>query len=756
MTQNSWEKIRKIIDHALDLETAERAAYLDSECAGDPELRQEIDSLLEQEEPAKDFIENPILTHGPRLPSLEREAVPLPEIEGYEILDEIGYGGMARVYEARRFEEGMTLHVAIKVLRKRMLGAEGETDWRFRHEGRILASLEHPYIARIFGGGTTAEGLPYFVMEYVEGKPLDAYCDENKLPISDRIKIFRKVCSAVEYAHRKLIVHRDIKPGNILVTPDGEPKLLDFGIAKLLDTEDDAGHETWHMTLPGMQPMTPSYASPEQFKGETITIATDVYSLGVVLYELLTGHNPHRIEKPGLEQYRNAVLSAEPELPSQVISRAAVRWKSPTVTVEKDPSTIEEERSTAPRRLRRDLSGDLDKILLKTLRKEPEERYRSALSLSEDLGNFLRGLPVAARRGEVWYQTRKYLRLHRLKFSAALGALLILAFALFHQYRIDNLQERDDMTRSFLTALIQDGETDNPIKDFLNRETPDMLKTFNRIGKRMADNGELEQAERVIRRTIKLKEEMLEGDERKKSVVLSLHNLAAILTEKGDFEEASAYHDQVVEMHKEINDEDPLHLLRAINNRAVYYQDLGKLDQAEQDLTELFEIAEQRGFNSPHMLPFRNNQAYLYLLQAKAAPGPETRKNLLEAEEILLEVHSQVQGGSPEFNVLKNLAEVQALLGKSSEALANARRAHELVSRRFLSKEIAEVESVLGSCLSEVGEYEEAVLFLERASDALIQKLGEDNLKAQEAQQRLDAVQARLQTTPPNPDAPPS
>ena len=755
MTYPSWEKVREVLDVALDLDGSRRAVYLKAACAGDSKIRREVESLLAHEEPANDFIEEPIAPSCHQLVSEEREA--LPEIAGYEILHEIGQGGMARVYEARRNEKGLNKRrVAIKILRRHMLNVDENIDWRFQHERRILASLEHPNIARIFDGGTTEGGLPYFVMEYVEGELLDTYCNSRRLDLGRRIEIFRKICSAVEYAHHKMVVHRDLKPGNILVTAGGEPKLLDFGIAKLLDLEENRGDTTWHMTLPGLQPMTPSYASPEQFKCETITTASDVYSLGVVLYELLTGHNPHRVEEPKLEQYRQAVVLNPPELPSQVVSRSAIRWTSHNSTTETAPSAIAAERGIDVRHLHRQLSGDLDSILCKTLRKESAARYRSATDLSEDLENSLAGRPVRARQQEFWYHIRKLIHMHRFKVIAFL-AFFFAATAALLGYNLQQaalLEERDLVIGSLLTGLISstDINVSNPFDDFLGQNTSEIFARFNRMGKDIADQGDLDVAERIIRRTIELKEEMLEGDERKKSIALSLHNLAAILTEKGEFEEARTYHDQVIAMHEEIDEENPLHLLRALNNRAVYYQDLGLLDQAEQDLTKLFKTADLKGFDEPHMLPFRNNLAYLYLLQAKAKPGPETQKGLLEAERILLEVHAQVQGARPEFSVLKNLAEAQALLGKS-EALANARRAHELVSRRYLSKEIAEVESVLGTCLADAGEDSEAAFLLKRAHNTLTFKLGENNLKAQEAQQRLEAVQTRLETNPP-PSAP--
>ena len=257
MTQKFWKEVREIVNEALDLPTEVRAEYLSKACADRPELRAEVESLLELEVPAKDFIETPALVAGEEGEDREEATFEgeVEQIGPYRILRKVGEGGMARVYEGQRQEE-VQLKVAIKVIKPRL--ARREVLWRFKHERQILASLDHSNIARLRDAGTTDEGLPYFVMDLVDGIRLDHYCDEKKLGVRDRVELFLKVCSAVSYAHGKMVVHRDLKPGNILVAPTGEPKLLDFGIAKLLEADQDASTlTTLPMTEAGAMPLTP-------------------------------------------------------------------------------------------------------------------------------------------------------------------------------------------------------------------------------------------------------------------------------------------------------------------------------------------------------------------------------------------------------------------------------------------------------------------------------------------------------------------
>lgn len=379
-----WREIERLFGEAADLPPTERSAYLDHACAHDPTLLREVESLLESDQQRQQgFIERKV-AHAAALavqtPPAQRRAGP------YELLREIGRGGMGSVYLARRADDEYDTQVAIKLVRPGM-----DTDFllqRFRRERQILASFQHPHIARLLDGGTTPDGLPYIVMEYIDGRRITEYVQQEALTLDSRIRLFLDVCEAVEYAHRRFVVHRDLKPGNILVDSTGSVKLLDFGICKLLysDFEDTAA---------GVTPLTPDYASPEQVRGEAVTIASDIYSLGAVLYELLTGSKPHRILHYSPRAVEEAICEQPTDAPSAVVL---------------DPS------------LRKRLSGDLDTILLHAMHKEPERRYGSAAEFADDLRRYLDHLPVRARKDSVWYRSRKFLRRHRaLAFTGALA-----------------------------------------------------------------------------------------------------------------------------------------------------------------------------------------------------------------------------------------------------------------------------------------------------------------------------------------------
>ncbi|GMU63795.1 MAG: hypothetical protein AMXMBFR36_00690 [Acidobacteriota bacterium] len=330
----------------------------------------------------------------------------------YRILRQLGRGGMGVVYLAERADGAWKQRVALKLLPP-ALASEALAE-RFLLERRILARLEHPGIARLLDGGVTGDGEPYFVLEYVVGEPLTAWCDRRRAAIDERLRLFRRVCEAVQYAHGRLVVHRDLKPANILVTTAGEVKLLDFGIAKLLDAEGDA--EATALTRHGLRPLTPGYAAPEQLRGEAITVATDVYALGVVLHELLVGRRPRRSAEP----------AAPPTRPS-----AAMVHRDPSAersaTERFDSNAAAHARGTTPERLARRLAGDLDTIVLQALREEPERRYESAQALADDVRRHLEGHPIAARPAGALYVAGRFLRRHRLGVAAA--ALVALAGA---------------------------------------------------------------------------------------------------------------------------------------------------------------------------------------------------------------------------------------------------------------------------------------------------------------------------------------
>ena len=416
LTPDSWRQVRQILEQALEVAPDRRSVYLEEACAGDKALRREVEALIAADQQAgTGFLAGSAVEASTMLAAAEELAsLAGTRIGPYQIVEEIGHGGMGTVYRAVRADDQYRKEVAIKVVRGG-LGDEFRLH-RFLSERQILANLDHANIARLLDGGATEDGRPYVVMEYVEGRPIDEYCDQGKLPVPERLKLVRTVCSAVAYAHQRLVIHRDIKPVNILVTKDGDPKLLDFGIAKILDPEDTGVDQT--VTV--MRLMTPEYASPEQVRGEPITTASDVYSLGVVLYGLLTGRRPYGPASRVPRDIVQAVIETEPEKPSASVTRAE------TVTAQ----SVSETRDEIPEKLQRRLRGDLDNIVLKALRKEPERRYASVEQFSEDIRRHLEGLPVIARPDTFFYRSGKFVKRHKASVAAAITVLLTLIVGL--------------------------------------------------------------------------------------------------------------------------------------------------------------------------------------------------------------------------------------------------------------------------------------------------------------------------------------
>jgi eukaryotic-like serine/threonine-protein kinase len=420
MTPERWKQIKTVLGHALELEPARRPGYLEEASLGDASFRAEVERLLSAERQAgKEFLGDTDTHAAFDMPSLLVDSRIGQRVGPYEIVEPIGEGGMGTVYRAVRADKEYEKHVAIKLIQA---GQDSSVVIsRFKNERQILASLEHPNIARLLDGGTTDSGAPYVVMELIEGERIDVYCDRHRLPIRERLKSFLQVCAAVQFAHQRLIIHRDIKPGNILVGPDGVPKLLDFGIAKLLDPA--AGVDA---TITMFQALTPSYASPEQIKGGPITTATDVYSLAVVLYELLTGHSPYRVSVRLPHRLAQAVCETDPERPSTAVMRTEMRDTGAS-PIEITPDSASAVRDGSPEKLRRSLRGDLDNIVLTALRKEPELRYATVEQFAEDIRRHLAHLPVIASKGTLSYRAGKFIARNKVAVlgTAAVALTLI-------------------------------------------------------------------------------------------------------------------------------------------------------------------------------------------------------------------------------------------------------------------------------------------------------------------------------------------
>jgi serine/threonine-protein kinase len=529
MNVERWQRIEELFRTVVDRPADEREPWLTRACGGDEGLRREVLSLLARGT-AEDFLREPIAGVALSLTNESPDDLSGARIGPYRLTRLVGRGGMGAVYEAVRDDDQFRQQVAIKLIRRGMDSAFVRD--RFLRERQILASLDHPHIARLLDGGATADGLPYFVMEFVAGEPITEYCRRRNLSLNEKLRLFRDVCAAVQHAHQKLVVHRDLKPGNILVTADGTPKLLDFGIAKLLAS--DPG-EAVTRTETVWRLMTPDYASPEQVRGGAITTATDVYALGAVLYELLSGRRPHQFDTWSPLEIERAICDTEAPRPSEAARK----------------------QTDAPAKLARQLEGDLDNIVLMALRKEPARRYQSVEQFSEDIRRHLTGLPVVARKDTFKYRAGKFARRH--KAGVALLALLAGFTIALAALAVRLVRERDranqaaataEAVERSLTAVFEFADPGNSrgnaitarelldqgaekvVRD-LNDQPVVQAKLMDTIGGLYQSIGVLDRAHSLLEESLALRRRTLGAEHA--DVAASLHHLALLAYQKGDF-----------------------------------------------------------------------------------------------------------------------------------------------------------------------------------------------------------------------------
>ena len=430
MDADRWQRLSPLLDALLELEPAARARSLASLGEDDPALANELEGLLGLEDGQEDFLSEPVVS---QLPLARTDAV----IGPYRLERMLGEGGMGQVWLASRADGLYQRRVALKLLRPGL--ADPGLRLRFTREREILARLEHAHIARLLDAGISADNQPYLALDYVDGEPISDWCARRELDVRPLVRLFLQVCDAVSHAHANLIVHRDLKPSNILVTPLDEVRLLDFGIAKLLDST-----EVPEQTRTGMRAFTLHYAAPEQIRGEPVTTMTDVYSLGVVLYELLAGRKPYQLKRPTDAQWEDAILNHDPQRPSLVLQRAAAEDGTP---------------DTRARRRAREVAGDLENIVLKALSKKPEQRYPSVEALALDLQRWIDGKPVHARPQSLPYRIGKFVRRHRwaLSTAAAIAVVLVSALAIVAWQARQALQEsaRAQAMQDFVVGLFE-------------------------------------------------------------------------------------------------------------------------------------------------------------------------------------------------------------------------------------------------------------------------------------------------------------
>lgn len=612
MTVERWNKLKHIFNEALELEGAEQKAYIEETCGTDGDLIKEVYSLLEShkssgklDQPPKHLISSVFSRYQ------TADQIRGKQVGQYKVLDVLGQGGMGNVYLAERSDGQFEQKVALKLLRADFT-SENQTR-RFLAERQILATINHENIARLLDGGITDDGQPWFAMEYVKGQPIDEYCDTHQLTINKRLELFLKVCNAVQSAHRKLIVHRDLKPSNILVTNQGKVKLLDFGIAKVLDQEnlysDDNGD---HQTRTGFLPLTPAYASPEQIRGESMTTASDIYQLGVVLYELLTGCRPHEVRGCTPSEVERIICEESPTRPSTAITRNLAE----EVDTKDGLRQVSRDRKITSGQLQKRLRGDLDTVILKSLRKEPERRYDSAEQLATDIRHFLAGQPVIAHPDSFGYRSRKFIHRHKLGVAATAAiVLLLIGYAVtitWHSQRtqiaLEQAQQETAKAEQVTGFLIDMFEAANPSEimgepvntnillergvaqaEMLDEQPAIQARMFDVAGRVYRALGQYNDAQPLIEAGLQLRKEVL--GEHHLDVSESLHNLGQLHHEKGEFDRAWELYRQSLKLREEnLPVDDPRIAESFYHLGMIQLQAKGDLEAAETSHRQALEI----------------------------------------------------------------------------------------------------------------------------------------------------------------------
>jgi eukaryotic-like serine/threonine-protein kinase len=669
-TPEHWQRVRTVLDRVLDAPPEARATLLDQLCGGDADLRLEVEALITAEGGAGALLDAPVGEYADALVGelarvgLAPESLAGRRVGVYRLVRELARGGMGTVYLAERADGEFEQQVAVKLLRRGL-----DTDdvlRRFLAERQILASLSHPNIARLVDGGATDQGRPYLVMEYVEGQPIDRYCDAHRLTVDERLGLFLTVAGAVQHAHRNLVVHRDLKPSNILVSDAGEVKLLDFGIAKLLQP---GGAVTAAVTRTGARLLTPEYASPEQVKGEPITTASDVYQLGLLLYELLTGVPAHRTDRRGGAGLERVVCEQMPPLPS--------------LAAREGPAVDEraQARRTTGAELGRRVRGDLDAIVLKALRKEPERRYATAARLADEIERYLSGQPVDARPDSWGYRSGKFVRRHRVGVATATGVVLLLA-GLTGLYTERLARERDAAEQSARIAHVESERTAGALAETeqaLARAEGlrEFLLGLFRAAQPDRPRGQLPDTEALLELGARraLDEHSAPAAER----LGMLLTIGKVYLEQSRFEQARPLLDAAVALAREHRAERPDDLARALVDRANFvWQGVGSLDEAEDLLLEAESVAEESGGPWELFANVRGDRAWVTYLMGDR----ENSLGLLEPLYAQLRQRTDVSA-STRFKVVSRLASAHRSLGNLETAAELHGESVELAERLF-------------------------------------------------------------------------
>lgn len=780
MSNLNWQKVETIVDQALEIDEERRNKFIEKKCGDDERLIGEVTTLLESifdsegwlEEPGqykKDFYKE--ISEDVELPSPARSLIG-SEVGAYTVKEKIGEGGMGRVYLAERSDGTFDHKVAIKIVRNGL--ASGKNVRRFKREQQILAGFNHPGIARLYDGGVTGKGFPYFIMEYVNGTPIDLYYRKNNCSVDEKISLFKQVLEAVRHAHQNLVIHRDLKPDNILVTDSGEVKILDFGISKLLEEDPEDGI----LTRTGSRLLTPRYAAPEQIRQQPITTATDMYALGIVFYQLLADTYP--LDLDGLSRYESEqiILENTPAKPSSRVS-----------------SSI----------LRRQLQGDLDAIALKAVRKEPNRRYREANEFLDDLIHYQDGIPVTARDDSFTYRAQKFFKRHRRETAVAAGIfLLLIGFAGLYTWRITEERNRAQLAAQeaelqaakaeevsgFLLDLFESSDPlqtngedltarqllDRGLERSQNMENAEVrAEMLEVIGEAYANLGFQQKGEDVLDRSI---------EEHKKLYSEQSLEMAAILLKRGVVEDlnydiAHPYFKEAYQIYSQNSGTPPLKMANVAEQLAYSYRYLGNLDSAEYFARRSLQISrEQLAENDGQVLEAKSTLAYvlrkknelqkaekLYLdviSKRKTESSEEPlelgeiynnlafiyfdQENYEEAAKYLrkaLKINERIfgPGHAQTLRVRSNLAGLLEFTGQKKQIESLYRDNLKYASRHYPENhwKIGEKYATLGYFLTEEERYRDAESLLRKSSEIYKKDLGQDHIWTASEYSRLAA-----------------
>lgn len=743
MTESSqvFARVEKIFLAALELEPGHRDAFLEDSCGEDPPLRRQVEAMLAADEGALGQIESAVEGQAARITVGTRQDRIGERIGQYRLISELGRGGMSVVYLAARSDAEYEQKVAIKLIAHPFINQE--LCRRLLAERQILARLRHPNIARLLDGGSTPDGIPYFVMEYVDGLAVDRYCDTHRLSVPQRLHLFRKVCSAVQSAHRSLVVHRDLKPSNVMVDGDGEPKLLDFGIAKLVADEAAAAQDATRSLL---WMGTPGYASPEQLLGDPVTTTSDVYSLGVLLYRLLTGDRPFG-DTPG----------PSPPTAEAITHRVA----RPSVTAGAVAPEVAALRGQRPRGLARGLQGDLDNILLMCLRREPQRRYGSVEQLSEDLDRHLSGHPVIARPATLHYRTGKFLSRNRwATLFAATAVALVVAFAVAMTVQRDRTALQRDRAERVSSMLAELFEVAGPTaargstitaQELLDRgkeqlstlddQPRDQAMLRNTLGELYEQLGLFGEAQDLFRQALEQRRKLYGSHHL--VVAESLYHYGRASARKEEFEQAEELFRQALEIRRDQLNEGHLDVLTSLNSLALVLHETGDYGQAEPLYREaITKSLRSLGVEHPQTLKTQYNLALLLHDKGENGEAEPIFRRILEFSRLNVDDDQE--------------AEIKDLLGRTLHAAGKLDEAQELLRsslaqrRKIFGAEhplVARTECHLGDLLRQKGDLAASEPLLEKALRVRRGLLGEESAEVAESLASLAGLRAAQHRT---------